>query len=70
MNFTKNGLAKKLIIVLVILLLFNVCYPSMSYAVDLRRNPITTRILAFIRNLYTSRLDTGFNNVYEGIHDK
>jgi len=34
MNFTKNSLAKKLIIILVTLLVFNVFYPSMSYAID------------------------------------
>ena len=34
MNFTKNSLAKKLIIVLITLLVFNVFYPTMTYAVD------------------------------------
>ena len=31
----KNSLAKKLIIVLIILVLFNSVYPTMSYAVDI-----------------------------------
>lgn len=35
MNLVKSNLAKKLIIILIILLLFNVAYPSMTYAVDL-----------------------------------
>jgi len=35
MKFVKSDLAKKLIIILIVLLLFNTLYPSMSYAVDL-----------------------------------
>lgn len=35
MKFIQSSLAKKLIIVLIALLLFNVAYPSMSYAVDI-----------------------------------
>ena len=35
MKFVKSDLAKKLIIILVVLLLFNTLYPSMSYAIDL-----------------------------------
>lgn len=35
MKFVKSDLAKKLIIILIVLLLFNALYPSMTYAVDL-----------------------------------
>lgn len=35
MKFAKNNLAKKLIIILIVLLLFNTLYPSMSYAWDI-----------------------------------
>lgn len=35
MKFVKSDLAKKLIIILIVLLLFNALYPSMSYAWDL-----------------------------------
>jgi len=35
MKFVNSSLTKKLIIILIVLLLFNTVYPSMSYAVDL-----------------------------------
>lgn len=35
MKFVKNNWTKKLIIVLIVMLLFNAFYPTMTYAVDL-----------------------------------
>lgn len=85
MKFVRSDLAKKLMIILIVLLLFNALYPSMSYAVDfggILLQPfywlllgiyipadLTLGFTMFMQEFTTNDLDKWVEGILEGTND-